>query len=298
MTGENSLIKSMTGYARTQSENEAYTAVVELRSVNHRYLDVKVRAPSSVASLETKIRDRVTARLGRGKVDVSVQLKPKGESAYQLEVDRPLVEEIVRTGRSLASELGVEGEIKISDLLTFGRAFSMKERDLSATDQAWQALLPALEQALEEHDLMRHAEGAELKADLDRRLADIAEHLDAVENLTASSREQKRRDLLDKINELKVGSLEPTSLAMEVARLVERSDIAEEITRFRSHLSLWNEAVRGEGIRGKKLDFIVQEMGREVNTIGAKCQDADIAERVISIKSELERVREQVQNIE
>ncbi len=292
------MIKSMTGYARTQSENEAYTAVVELRSVNHRYLDVKVRAPSSVASLETKIRDRVTARLGRGKVDVSVQLKPKGESAYQLEVDRPLVEEIVRTGRSLASELGVEGEIKISDLLTFGRAFSMKERDLSATDQAWQALLPALEQALEEHDLMRHAEGAELKADLDRRLADIAEHLDAVENLTASSREQKRRDLLDKINELKVGSLEPTSLAMEVARLVERSDIAEEITRFRSHLSLWNEAVRGEGIRGKKLDFIVQEMGREVNTIGAKCQDADIAERVISIKSELERVREQVQNIE
>lgn len=292
------MIKSMTGYARTQSENEAYTAVVELRSVNHRYLDVKVRTPSSVALLEAKIKDRVMTRLGRGKVDVSIQLKPKGESAYQLEVDRPLVEEIVRTSRSLASDLGVDGEIKLSDLMTFGRAFSMKERDLSGTDHAWQALVPALEQALEEHDLMRSAEGAELKADLDRRLTTIAELLDAVESLTTSSRERKRRDLLEKINELKVGSLEPSSLAMEVARLVERSDVAEEITRFRSHLTLWNEAVQVKGICGKKLDFIVQEMGREINTIGAKCQDSDIAERVIAVKSELERVREQVQNIE
>ena len=128
----------MTGYARTQFENEAYNAVVELRSVNHRYLDVKVKAPSSVAELESKIKEQVMSRLGRGKVDVSIQLNPKGESAYQLEVDQPLVEEIVRTARNLSSELGVEGKLRLSDLLTFGRAFSFKERELSGTDQAWQ----------------------------------------------------------------------------------------------------------------------------------------------------------------
>jgi uncharacterized protein (TIGR00255 family) len=137
-----------------------------------------------------------------------------------------------------------------------------------------------------------------LKADLDGRIDTMAEYIDALETMSSSSREQRKRDLLEKIGELESTALEANVLAMEVARLVERSDITEEITRFRSHLSLWRQAVGSEGPCGKKLDFIIQEMNREVNTIGSKCQDAAIAERVIAIKSELERVREQVQNIE
>jgi uncharacterized protein (TIGR00255 family) len=288
----------MTGFARGQSENESYVAEVELRSVNHRYQDVRVRVPSSLAHLETKIRNEVSSRVNRGKVDVSVRLKPKEESTHQLELDRPLVEDFVKVARDLGQEFGVGGELSISDLVGFHPGFSVKERDLSRADGAWQALAQALEQALEEHDRMSRADGAELAVDLEERLGAIVGHMDAIEGLSVSSKEKKRQEILQRINELNGAGIEPSALAMEVARLVERSDIAEELTRFRSHLSLWREAVADEGPCGKKLDFILQEMNREVNTIGSKCQDAAITERVIAIKSDLERIREQVQNIE
>jgi uncharacterized protein (TIGR00255 family) len=231
-------------------------------------------------------------------VDVSVRLKPKEESTHQLELDRPLVEDFVKVARDLGQEFGVGGELSISDLVGFHPGFSVKERDLSRGDDAWQALAQALEQALEEHDRISRAEGAELAVDLEGRLEAIVGHIGAIEGLSVSSKEKKRQEILQRINELNGAGIEPSALAMEVARLVERSDIAEELTRFRSHLSLWREAVADEGPCGKKLDFILQEMNREVNTIGSKCQDAAITERVIAIKSDLERIREQVQNIE
>jgi uncharacterized protein (TIGR00255 family) len=126
----------------------------------------------------------------------------------------------------------------------------------------------------------------------------ISQKLDIIEENSSSSRETRRRDLVEKIRELELTTVESSTLAMEVARLVEKNDIAEEITRFRSHLTLWEEAMKSEGPCGKKLDFIIQEMNREINTIGSKCQDAAIAEHVITIKTELERMREQIQNIE
>jgi uncharacterized protein (TIGR00255 family) len=231
-------------------------------------------------------------------VDVSIHLKPKGESAFTLEVDRPLMEEIVRSGRSLGSELGIEGEITLSDLLVFSRAFNVREKDLSEASQVWEAIEPAIEKAVSELEAMRKAEGAELETDLSGRVKTISGKLDIIEETSSAGRERRRRELGEKVRELELTSIESSTLAMEVARLVEKSDIAEEITRFRSHLTLWGEAVEAAGACGKKLDFIIQEMNREVNTIGSKCQDAAIAERVIDIKTELERMREQIQNIE
>ncbi len=292
------MIRSMTGFARGQFESSSYLAEVELRSVNHRYQDVRVRVPSSLAQLEAKIRNEVSSRVKRGKVDVSVRLKPKEDSTYQLELDRPLIEDFVKVARELGQQLGVGGELTLSDLVGFHPGFSVKERDLSGGDGAWKALEPALEQALDEYDRMSRTEGQQLAADIDRRVGSIAEHIDAIEGLSTSSKEKKRQEILDRIKELSGTGIEPSALAIEVARLVERSDITEELTRFRSHVTLWREAVRAEGPCGKKLDFIIQEMNREVNTIGSKCQDAAITESVIAIKSELERIREQVQNIE
>lgn len=292
------MMRSMTGFARAEAENEAYAAAIEIRSVNHRYLDVRVRVPSGVVSLETQIRDRVVSQVGRGKVDVSVKLRPKGRSAYELEVDHALMKELVDKARSMGEELEVDGRLTLSDLIGFGRAFDVRERDLSAQEEVWQALEPALQRVLYEHGKMRQAEGAELEADLKRRLTELSRLVDAVETASDTSRERKRGELLEKIEELAIPALEPAALASEVARLVDRSDITEEITRFRSHLTLWKEAVAGEGPCGKKLDFIVQEMNREANTMGSKCQDAAITGHVIAIKSEIERVREQVQNIE
>jgi uncharacterized protein (TIGR00255 family) len=288
----------MTGFARAEAENDAYSVDVEMRSVNYRYLDVRARVPSSLSSLEAKIRDLVGTRFSRGKVDVTIRLRPKAESAYELEVDKPLIHELVRTARSLGDELGAGGEVTLSDLLGFSRAFNVKEKVLSDASQVWGAVQPVIEEALSELDRMRQAEGSELEADLTGRVEAISKLLGAIEEISASSRDRRRRELLEKIQELEATSLEPSILAMEVARLVERSDIAEEITRFRSHLTLWKEAATSKGACGKKLDFILQEMNREVNTVGSKCQDAAIAEHVIEIKSELERMREQVQNIE
>jgi len=292
------VIRSMTGFARARAENEAYEVDVEMRSVNHRYLDVKVRVPNSVSTLELKIRDKVASRLGRGKTDVSIRLKPKGESAYELEVDRPLVSEVIRSVRQLGSDLGVEGDIHLADLMTFGRGFNVREKDLSEAGQVWEAIEPALVQALDDLERMRTAEGAELEADLNERLKTMSEYLDGIETTSRDGRETRKKELIEKVNELESSGLEPAALAMEVTRLVEKSDIAEEVTRFRSHLSLWNDTVTAGQPCGKKLDFIIQEMNREINTIGSKCQDAAIAEKVIAIKSELERVREQVQNLE
>ncbi len=291
-------LRSMTGYARATGTNEAFEVTAEIRSVNHRFLDLRVRAPASIATLERQIRERVNQAMSRGKVDVNVHLKPRAESAYELEVDGPMLAELIEKAGGLAEEHGVSGEISTSDLVGFSPAFRVKERDLSTGVGLWEALQPVLDEALGNMEQMRAAEGKEMRVDLDARIQTIAGHVDRIEVLSEASREVKRQQLQQKVEEILESAVEPAAMAMEVAKLVERSDIAEEITRFRSHLTLWTEAAATPGPCGKKLDFIVQEMNREVNTIGSKCQDAEMTENVIAIKSELERVREQVQNIE
>ncbi|HJS73256.1 MAG TPA: DUF1732 domain-containing protein, partial [Vicinamibacteria bacterium] len=152
--------------------------------------------------------------------------------------------------------------------------------------------------AIESLETMRTTEGAAMASDLESRVRALSGLLDEIEGLSATTRELRRTELVARVQELLASAIEPAVIAAEVARLVERVDVAEEITRFRSHVALWRSAVLDPEPCGKKLDFIVQEMNREVNTIGSKCQDASISERVIAMKSELERVREQVQNVE
>ncbi len=292
-------MRSMTGYARAAGENEAYLAEVELRTVNHRFLDLQLRLPSSLAPFEPRIRQCLTALLRRGKADLTVRLRSKRESAYSLEVDGALAAEMVRAVGELGEELRIPGELSRGDLLRFHQAFSVKEREISESEEGWRALAEALGKALTALEGMRRAEGGELAADLELRLAAVASHLEAIESCAASSRERRRAELSTRVGELLAGaSLDPQAVAMEVARLVDRADVSEEVTRLKSHLALWRATVEGQEACGKKLDFIVQEMNREANTIGSKCQEAAITERVIAIKTELERVREQVQNVE
>ncbi len=292
------MLKSMTGFSRARIENDAHEVVVEIRAVNHRYLDIRTRGSAGLTTVDKKVRDRLAHTLGRGKVDVNLHFKQKGESTHQIEVDRPLLSEFLRVTTEIGKEIGVEASLELRDLIGFAPAFQVKERELSDGISLWDALEPALDQALDELDQMRAAEGAEMAADLERRLTELASLVDRIEARSNTRREERREALEAKVAELVGSALEPPAIAMEVARLVERADIAEEITRFRSHLELWNGTTSAGGPCGKKLDFIVQEMNREVNTIGSKSQDAEIAEHVIAMKSEIERVREQVQNIE
>ena len=292
------MLKSMTGFARAARESHGYDVVVEVRSVNHRYLDVKMRTSGGMAELEKRVRDRVGETLARGKVDLSVRLTRQGESAQVIELDRPLMEEFVRVARALGEELEVGSSLTLADVVGFSPAFKVRERELSDADGLWEALAPVLGEALGALDGMRGAEGAELERDFDARVQAILGYVEHVAEASESQREERRAQLEERVAELLGSAAEPASVAMDVARLVERSDVAEELTRLRSHLELWRSTVAGGGACGKKLDFIVQEMNREVNTIGSKCQDAEIAETVIALKSEIERIREQVQNIE
>jgi uncharacterized protein (TIGR00255 family) len=292
------MLKSMTGFSRAHTESDAYEVVVEIRTVNHRYLDVKTRGPGGLSSYEKQVRDRIARELGRGKVDVNVRVKPQGESVHEIDVDRPLMKEFVRVATELAQASGVGATLQLSDLLAFSPAFQVRERDLSDGSALWDAVEPALSRALDALGSMREAEGAEMMSDFEGRISTLADHVARVEALSEQKRESRRAELEAKVAEIVGAAVEPATIAMEVARLVERGDVTEEVTRFRSHLELWKGTVNAGGPCGKKLDFIVQEMNREVNTIGSKCQDAEIAEHVIAMKSEIERVREQVQNIE
>lgn len=293
------MLKSMTGYARASASNEAYEVTAEIRTVNHRYLEVRLRA-SGGASLayEKRIRDRVAKVLGRGKVDVSLHVSALSESNQEIRVDRPLMKEFVRLANSLGDELGVETKLTLPDLVAFAPAFSVRERELPEGSGLEDVIDRAIDLAIESLENMRELEGAAMASDLESRMGSLGRTLDEIENCSMEAREAKRAELEEKVQEILASGVEPTVIASEVARLVERVDVAEEITRFRSHVALWKSTVASEEPCGKKLDFIVQEMNREVNTIGSKCQDAAIAERVIAMKAELERVREQVQNVE
>jgi uncharacterized protein (TIGR00255 family) len=293
-------LKSMTGYARASASSERYEVVAEVRSVNHRYLEVRVRVSGSsgLQTLEKRVRDQVGKIVGRGKVDVSLHVKPKGESAFAIEVDVPLLEDFANRVREAGRACGIEGELTLTDLAAFSPAFQVREKITGDDSPIADVVERALALALEAFDLMRASEGQELAADFEIRLKALGSHLDSIEKWSESSRAAKRVELQAKVEELLSGPIESAAIAAEVARLVERADVAEEVTRFRSHMTLWASAVDGSEPSGKKLDFIVQEMNREVNTIGSKCQDARITESVIAMKSEIERVREQVQNVE
>ena len=300
MTGDNqaSELLSMTGYAQSGHETEAYSLSIEVRSVNHRYLDVRVKLPQALMAFERQVKDVVSDTVSRGKVDLSIHLTAKSDSVFRLEVDHPLLKEYVETVKSLAEEHSVEGKFSVAELVNFTPAFKVRERDLSESEGLWDTLRPALLATIAEHRSMRLAEGAVLKRDLLERADLMSRFVDEIESLSDTGRASRRELLEEKVKELIGSAVEPQAIAIEVARLVERSDIAEEITRARSHFALWRDAVETGGACGKKLDFIVQEMNREFNTIGSKCQDAKITELVIALKSELERIREQVQNVE
>jgi uncharacterized protein (TIGR00255 family) len=289
----------MTGFARASAANDAYEVVAEIRTVNHRYLEVRLRASGSASlAYEKRIRDRAAKTLARGKVDVTLHVRALSESNQEIQVDRPLMKEFVRVVRNLGEELGVESKLSAADLVAFSPAFAVRERDIGEASGADEMVERAVDAAIDSLEKMRVTEGAAMASDLEARIRTLIRTLEEIEAISASTREIRRAELEAKVQELLASLVEPAAIAAEVARLVERVDVAEEITRFRSHAALWRSAVLDPEPCGKKLDFIVQEMNREVNTIGSKCQDASISERVIAMKAELERVREQVQNVE
>jgi uncharacterized protein (TIGR00255 family) len=288
----------MTGFGAGRATVDSEELTVEVRSVNHKFCEVKVRLPRELGMLEVPLTKVVKDRLARGAVDVSIKRQTKTGAGTVPTLDLGLAKEYRRVFSELAQALRVEDVVSLKDVASQQGVLRLEEPGV-ALDAATEAALQALAQALDALVKMREVEGGAMRADLAARLSTIEALAKEVATLAPAAVEEHRARLAQRILELTKGTpLDPQRLAQEVALFAERSDIAEEMTRLGSHLAQFRGFLTAQEPIGRKMDFLVQELHREVNTTGAKSQHADISTRVVTMKAEVERLREQVQNIE
>lgn len=293
------MIHGMTGYGRGESETETLRVSVDVRTVNHRHLDVDVRGTALPPPLEARVKKAVAKRLSRGKCEVAVALRPSAEAGVGLQVNEPLVKAHVEALRRLGRELGLKGDVQLDHLtlLPWNRAFEICDPQIG--EQGEKAVLGAVDQALDATLETRRKEGRELHEDFSARLATLRRHLDTVRESSEDLAGAQRSRLLQRLGTLAEDvSIDEQRLAQEAALLADRSDIAEEITRFAAYLERIAATLDAEGAQGKRLDFILQEALREANTMGSKARGLEVSNTVIDIKTELERMREQAANVE
>lgn len=291
------LIKSMTGFGRGEFSQGTSTFTVDVRSVNHRYCDVSVRIPRSMSVLEEKVREYVSERISRGKVDVYINYNTFGQNS-QVKLDTDLAGAYVDSLNSLKEMFQIKDDISLSLLTRFPDIMSLEtvEQDM---EELWIILKGALEMAFDALVEMRSREGVRLKNDLLEKLVDVKSLVENIKETSLGIVDEYKNKLYDRIKELiKDIPIDENRLLTEVAVFADKSSIDEEIVRLESHIDELRKALSINGPAGKKLDFIIQEMNREVNTIGSKITDLGILNNVISIKTEIEKIREQVQNIE
>jgi len=288
----------MTGFGRGEGETTLGKVFVETRSVNHRYCDINVKLPKRLAPFENRIKELIRSQVSRGRIDLSVKLDSFGEERIQLSVDLHLAEQYYRALQSLKKSLHLKDKISL-ELLAGAKDVITAKEEMGDLEPCWQEILPILKRSFHELDEMKRSEGESLAKDLQQRLERISHQLGEIKQFYPSRMEGYRNRLHERLLSLLEGiDVDPSRFQQEVAFLAERSDITEEIVRAESHLAQLLTALKGEDPVGRKMDFLLQEIHREVNTVSAKANDADISQRVVEIKAELEKIREQVQNIE
>jgi len=297
------MMKSMTGFASVTREDAGASIGVTVRSVNHRYLDVQLRLPQTLSAIEPRIRGVVQQRVARGRVEVAISLQLRQPPKLEIELNEAFAVALA-SAMARARAVGlVEGALQPGDIIRFPQALVVREQaaelDADAAVAIEVGILGAVEQALQELDVMRRREGALLQHDLDARKTGVANLMERVAALAQAGEHTLRERLVARIAELTTDlSVDRGSVAQEVVRFVSRSDISEELVRFRAHVTQWTSLSDEPEPCGRKLDFLLQEMNREVNTTGSKADGEGVPELVISIKAELEKMREQVQNVE
>lgn len=293
----------MTGFASRTDEVEEASVGVTIRSVNHRYLDVQVRVPQIVAHLESRIRTLVQQRMARGRVEVSVSLQARQLPSVEVELNEGLVYAVNAALERAREARLIEGRLQVSDLLRMPQALAIRDRSMEPGSPeaaaVERAVGNAIDRALVDLDTMRGREGEHLRADLTARRATTAALLDRIAAAADEGRRSLETRVRERIRELPADLQgDPAAVAQEVVRLAARSDISEEVVRFRAHLAQWQALEEGAEPCGRKLDFLLQEMNREVNTIGSKADGIPVPQLVVEMKAELEKMREQVQNVE
>jgi uncharacterized protein (TIGR00255 family) len=295
------VIKSMTGFASLTRDDDVATIGVTVKSVNHRFLDLQLRVPASLAALEVRLRGLVQRRVSRGRVELSVTLQQRALPMVDVELNEPF---LAALGGALdrARERGyVTGALAPGDLLRFPQAMTIRDRPAEenldgALDDRVETAVAA---ALDELDAMRVREGTYLRDELDTRRKGLAVLFERVLAASEEGMAGLRTRLEERVRELKAETMaDEAMIAQEIAKFVGRSDITEEVVRFRGHLEHWQALSDSPEPCGRKLDFLLQEMNREVNTVGSKAEGPAVSEVVVALKAELEKLREQVQNVE
>jgi len=293
------MIRSMTGYGRAESGEADGGFVIEMRSVNNRYLDVQVKLPRSIAALESRMRKAVQDRLSRGRIDVFINRGGRESVPFRLAADHRLAGQYLDLLRDLKDRFDLQGDIDLA-LVTALPDVIVREDVTEDIEQTWEQLRPVLDRAVDDLANMRRTEGAALSADIAERLHSIETLVASITARSPETVEAARTRMLDSLQRLLKDPPDPMRIAQEIAILAERTDVTEELTRLGIHLGQFRALLAGTTMEpvGRKLDFLLQEMGREVNTVASKALDADISLQVVNIKAELEKIREQAQNIE
>jgi uncharacterized protein (TIGR00255 family) len=293
----------MTGFASLTHEDERATIGVTVRAVNHRFLDVQLRIPQSLGELEPRVRGLLQKRLARGRVELAISLQVRNTGAPTVELNEEFANALA-AAIDQARERGlVSGTLTPGDLLRLPQAIAVRDRPTEVSPeleaQLGSSVEAAVEQALADLDAMRVREGEHLRADLDGRHQMLADLIERLRERAEEGRSDLEARLQDRVRDLSAElPVDEAMIAQEIVRMAGRSDISEEVTRFRAHLAHWHALTVGEEPCGRKLDFLLQEMNREINTIGSKADGVRVSELIINAKAELEKMREQVQNVE
>lgn len=294
------MICSMTGFGRGEACHDGVTVTVETRSVNHRHLDVVVRLPQAIAILEPAVRRAVQSRLERGRVEVAVQVtRSAAHAAQEVRIDVALARRYVEQARALAAELGLSGDVTLAWLLERPGVVVVEEAALPATDDLWPVLAEALGRALDELTARRAAEGAALASALRGLLAELAAEVGAMAARAPAAAARRSERLRERLRAL-LGDvpLDEARILTEVAVWAQKTDVTEELTRLRAHLDEFGLMLDKGGPVGRPFDFLIQELNREVNTVAAKADDLELGQAALAAKNVVEKMREQVQNLE
>ena len=292
------LIKSMTGYGRAVETVNGREFTVELRSVNNRYLDCTVKLPRMVSFAEDAVKQAVKQSVSRGKVDVFITIKSEAQEDTKVSLNKTVLEGYLAAMRQMVTEFGVKDDISVSTVSRLPEVFTVEKPEVDE-EQLLSDLMGVVRKALAGYDAMRQTEGAALDADLRSRGNTILELVSKVEQGNAQTVIDYRARLEAKLREVLANTtIDESRILTEAAVFADKVAVDEETVRLRSHLDQMNTMLTGGGAVGRKLDFLLQEMNREANTIGSKCMDVRLARVVVDIKAELEKIREQTQNIE
>lgn len=289
----------MTGFGRGEAADNGLSATVEIKSLNSRYLDLSIRLPQRLQDKELILKELVQKTISRGKLNINVHVTESDSGEPHIKVDEVKVKAYARILREVQEAAGIEGSLNVRNITGFGDVFITKEDDEEILAQKWAVALKALNVAIENLVAMRTQEGDQLKSDLTERIESIESNLKDIEKVSDGRVGEVRNKLRERIQQLfDDENFDKERLETEVAVIADKMDITEEIVRMRAHLKFFIEAIEQPEPAGRRLNFLTQEMNRELNTIGSKANDSEIAHHVVRSKETLEQIREQVQNVE